>query len=78
MFWGVLDGRGDPQFVIETVEVRTGPLDSVDPAFAWDEASTTARWRAGWTHTAGSGVRASMIPVVSMCSSSAFAWCAHC
>lgn len=37
MFWGVLDGGGVPRFVIETVEVRTGPLDSVDPAFAWDE-----------------------------------------
>lgn len=37
LFWGLLDGRGSPQFVIETVEVRRGRLDSVDPAFAWDE-----------------------------------------
>jgi uncharacterized protein YhfF len=37
MHWGVLDGRGTPQVVIQTVEVRTGRLDSVDAAFAWDE-----------------------------------------
>lgn len=35
--WGVLDGAGRPRLVIETVEVRRGRLDSVDPAFAWDE-----------------------------------------
>ena len=37
MYWGVLDGRGTPHVVIQTVEVRTGRLDSVDAAFAWDE-----------------------------------------
>jgi uncharacterized protein YhfF len=37
LYWGVLDGRGEPRYVIETTDVRTGPLDSVDAAFAWDE-----------------------------------------
>jgi len=35
--WGVLDGAGRPRLVIEVVQVRRGRLDSVDPAFAWDE-----------------------------------------
>lgn len=50
MCWGVLDGRGEPQFVIQTVDVRTGRLDSVDPAFAWDEGEydrTLERWLEG-------------------------------
>lgn len=34
---GVLDGRGEPAAVIETIDVRIGPLTSVDHAFAWDE-----------------------------------------
>jgi uncharacterized protein YhfF/L-amino acid N-acyltransferase YncA len=37
LHWGVVDGRGEPQVVIQTIDVRTGALDSVDPAFAWDE-----------------------------------------
>ncbi len=35
--WGLLDGRGVGRFVMQTTEVRLGRLDSVDPAFAWDE-----------------------------------------
>jgi uncharacterized protein YhfF len=35
--WGLLDGRGTGRFVMQTTEVRIGRLDSVDPAFAWDE-----------------------------------------
>ena len=35
--WGVLDGRGEPQLVIETVQVTRGRLGDVTPAFAWDE-----------------------------------------
>lgn len=37
MHWGLLDGRGEGRFVMETTEVRVGRLDSVDPSFAWDE-----------------------------------------
>nr|WP_245218709.1 ASCH domain-containing protein [Rubellimicrobium aerolatum] len=33
----VLGGDGRPLAVIRTVEVRVGPLSSVDEAFAWDE-----------------------------------------
>jgi uncharacterized protein YhfF len=47
MHWGVLDGRGEPQVVIQTVEVRTGRLDSVDAAFAWDEGEGD-RTLEGW------------------------------
>jgi uncharacterized protein YhfF len=47
LYWGLLDGRGEPHFVIETVEVRTGPLGSVDPAFAWDEGEHD-RTLEGW------------------------------
>jgi uncharacterized protein YhfF len=37
LYWGLLDGRGEGRFVMQTVEVRIGRLDDVDPAFAWDE-----------------------------------------
>lgn len=47
MCWGVLDGRGEPRFVMETVDVRVGRLDSVDPAFAWDEGEYD-RTLEGW------------------------------
>ena len=47
MYWGVLDGRGEPQVVIQTVDVGTGRLDSVDAAFAWDEGEYD-RTREGW------------------------------
>jgi uncharacterized protein YhfF len=46
-YWGVLDGRGVPQVVIETTDVRVGPVASVDHAFAWDEGEND-RTRAGW------------------------------
>lgn len=45
--WVVLDGRGVPRCVLRTVEVRVGPLGSVDAAFAWDEGEGD-RTRAGW------------------------------
>jgi uncharacterized protein YhfF len=35
--WVVTDGRGEPQVVLQTREVRTGRLDSVDAKFARDE-----------------------------------------
>ena len=35
--WVAADGSGRPRAVIRTVEVRIGPLSSVDDAFAWDE-----------------------------------------
>jgi uncharacterized protein YhfF len=36
-YWGLLDGRGEPAFVMETVEVTRGRMGDVTPAFAWDE-----------------------------------------
>lgn len=33
----VTDGTGRPGCLIQTTEVRVGPLESVDEAFAWDE-----------------------------------------
>lgn len=47
-FWIVLDGRGMPKCIIRTVEVRRGPLSSVDASFAWDEGEedrTLAAWQ---------------------------------
>jgi uncharacterized protein YhfF len=35
--WIAADGSGRPRAVLRTTEVRTGPLWSVDDAFAWDE-----------------------------------------
>jgi len=35
--WIVLDGAGTPRVVLETTDVRVGPLSSVDAQFAWDE-----------------------------------------
>jgi len=46
-YWGLLDGRGVPQAVVETTDVRVGPLVSVDHAFAWDEGEND-RTRDGW------------------------------
>lgn len=31
------DGAGLPRAIIETIEIRVGPLSSVDDQFAWDE-----------------------------------------
>ncbi len=35
--WIVVDGRGTPRAVLQSTDVRIGPLSSVDAAFAWDE-----------------------------------------
>lgn len=35
--WIACDGRGVPRIVIRTTELRLGPLESVDAAFAHDE-----------------------------------------
>ncbi len=46
--WIVLDGQGMPKCIIRTVEVRKGPLSSVDASFAWDEGEddrTLAAWQ---------------------------------
>jgi uncharacterized protein YhfF len=46
----VVRGDGSPAAVIRTTEVRTGPLSSVDEAFAWDEGEgdrTRDWWVAG-------------------------------
>ncbi len=45
--WGLLDGRGKPCFVMKLVEVRVGRLDTVDPAFAWDEGENDRTYE-GW------------------------------
>ena len=50
--WIACDGRGRPRAVIETTEVRVGPLSSVDEKFAWDEGEgdrTRADWLRGHT-----------------------------
>lgn len=51
--WIACDGRGRPRAVIETTEVRVGPLSSVDEQFAWDEGEGD-RTRTDWlqSHTA--------------------------
>lgn len=51
--WIACDGQGRPRAVIETTEVRVGPLSSVDEQFAWDEGEGD-RTRADWlrSHTA--------------------------
>src|SRR5919107_831486 len=35
--WIACDGSGAPRAVLRTVELRVGPIGSVDDAFAWDE-----------------------------------------
>ncbi|MBM7807583.1 uncharacterized protein YhfF [Geodermatophilus bullaregiensis] len=45
--WVACDGAGVPRCVLRTVELRLGPLASVDDAFAWDEGEGD-RTRAGW------------------------------
>jgi uncharacterized protein YhfF len=45
--WIALDGRGAPRCVLRTVEIRLGPLSSVDAAFAWDEGEGD-RTRDSW------------------------------
>jgi uncharacterized protein YhfF len=41
------DGRGNARAVLRTIEVRVGPLSSVDDAFAWEEGEGD-RTRASW------------------------------
>ncbi|HSJ71548.1 MAG TPA: ASCH domain-containing protein [Acidimicrobiia bacterium] len=50
--WIACDGSGRPRVVIETTEVRIGPLSSVDEAFAWDEGEGD-RTRADWLRMHG-------------------------
>jgi uncharacterized protein YhfF len=45
--WVVCDSRGVPRCVLRTVELRLGPLASVDDAFAWDEGEDD-RTRESW------------------------------
>jgi uncharacterized protein YhfF len=45
--WVVCDGSGVPRCVLRTIELRLGPLASVDDRFAWDEGEGD-RTRAGW------------------------------
>lgn len=51
--WLACDGRQVPRAVLETTDVRIGPLSSVDDAFAWDEGEGD-RSRSVWLrdHTA--------------------------
>ena len=45
--WIVCDGAGRPVCVVRSVELRLGPLCSVDDSFAWDEGEGD-RTRASW------------------------------
>src|SRR5215218_3056983 len=45
--WVVHDGSGAPRVVLRSTELRIGPLDSVDEAFAWDEGEGD-RTRESW------------------------------
>jgi uncharacterized protein YhfF len=45
--WVACDGAGAPRAVLRTVELRIGPLDSVDDAFAFDEGEDD-RTRESW------------------------------
>lgn len=45
--WIACDGRGAPVVVLRTTELRLGPIDSVDDAFAHDEGEDD-RTRASW------------------------------
>ncbi|GGQ67205.1 ASCH domain-containing protein [Couchioplanes azureus] len=45
--WIVCDGSGVPRMVLRTVELRLGPLHSVDDRFAHDEGEDD-RTRASW------------------------------
>jgi uncharacterized protein YhfF len=46
-YFVVVDGAGRPVCVARTMELRLGPLDSVDEAFAWDEGEGD-RTREDW------------------------------
>ena len=45
--WIACDGTGAPRCVLRTVELRLGPLASVDDSFAWDEGEGD-RTRQSW------------------------------
>jgi uncharacterized protein YhfF len=48
--WVACDGAGVPRCVLRSVDLRLGPLASVDDAFAWDEGEgerTRDSWLAG-------------------------------
>jgi uncharacterized protein YhfF len=45
--WVVHDGSGAPRVVLRSMELRIGPLASVDEAFAWDEGEDD-RTRESW------------------------------
>ncbi|GEA86662.1 ASCH domain-containing protein [Cellulomonas cellasea] len=45
--WVACDGAGRPRVVLRSVELRVGPVHSVDDAFAWDEGEDD-RTRATW------------------------------
>jgi uncharacterized protein YhfF len=45
--WIAHDGAGVPRAVLRSVELRLGPLDSVDASFAWDEGEDD-RTRESW------------------------------
>jgi len=45
--WVACRGGGSPSVVIESTDVRVGPLSSVDEQFAWDEGEGD-RTRADW------------------------------
>jgi len=45
--WVACDGAGRPRAILRTVELRVGPLESVDDEFAWDEGEGD-RTRASW------------------------------
>src|SRR4051794_480093 len=50
--WVACDGAGTPRAVLRTVELRIGPVDSVDDAFAYDEGEddrTRDSWLRGHT-----------------------------
>jgi uncharacterized protein YhfF len=42
--WVACDGAGAPRAVLRTVELRIGPLDSVDDAFAFEEGKDDRAW----------------------------------
>jgi uncharacterized protein YhfF len=45
--WVACDGAGVPRCVLRSVDLRLGPLASVDDAFAWDEGEGE-RTRDSW------------------------------
>jgi len=63
-YWVACDGDGTPRAILRTVELRVGPIDSVDDAFAFDEGEndrTRASWLEGhtrfWQRTTASAER---------------------